>query len=182
MKKNLGNDKMNIRKMNFEDAASVARISTHGWQKAYRGLMPDQFLDSIDINQRKINWEKVIKDDSENVQIVADDNGHILGFASGLLNRFKDKLIDCEYELVAIYVDPNSWRSGIGKMLLNEFKAQLKTRGYQKMAVWVLRDNHLARKFYETEGGILTDATKVFKIGDSKLREVAYKFDLREKN
>jgi hypothetical protein len=40
---------MRIRRARDDDAAALARITATTWRSAYRGLLPDQVLDGIDV-------------------------------------------------------------------------------------------------------------------------------------
>ena len=34
----------------IDDANAIARVQAEGWRSAYRGIVPDDYLDSIDID------------------------------------------------------------------------------------------------------------------------------------
>jgi len=40
---------MSVRYLVENDAKRVAQINIEGWQTAYRGIFPDDFLDSLDV-------------------------------------------------------------------------------------------------------------------------------------
>ena len=41
-----------IRRARPEDAEAVARVHVAGWRHAYRGLLPDDYLDGLDWRDR----------------------------------------------------------------------------------------------------------------------------------
>lgn len=164
-----------VRPMLPTDSKRVAEIHTLSWQFAYKGIVPQDFLDDIDINKRESNWKSGIEKDPSLVRLVAVANNKILGFVCGLNNRDKS-IEDIDGELWAIYVDPNESNHGVGTILFKSFKDELNQRGIFTMNVWVLEDNLSARSFYEKMGGELSQHVKEIEIGGKKLKEVSYEY------
>lgn len=171
----------NIREMRVEDAKDVALIHTQAWQSAYKGIVPQKFLDEIDLKKRQDNWAKGIENDPTLIRLVAtNDYGKVLGFVCGLNNR--DKNPNISGELWAIYVNPNSTSNGIGQTLFKGFVEKLVSRDIFSMNVWVLEENIQARQFYEKMGGTLSTHKKNIEIGGKELVEVSYEYILSTKN
>ena len=42
-----------IRKKGREDCAAVAHVVTVAWNETYRGIVPDEFLDSLYLNENE---------------------------------------------------------------------------------------------------------------------------------
>ena len=165
-----------VRRMKPEDAPSVAEIHIASWREAYRGIIRQDFLDSLDVAQRSAGWKAgVEKNDPPILRLVCEREGKILGFACGLGNRSPTEMPDCDSELWAIYVDPQSTRGGVGRALLEGFKAELRAVGKTKLCIWALQENTRARRFYEKSGGVLK-GTKITKIAGQELPEVGYEF------
>ena len=157
--------------MKIDDARAVAEIHTKSWQFAYKGIVPQDFLDAIDTNKREEKWAKGFIDNPSLIRLVAkDDNDSILGFVCGLKCRDNNPQIDSE--LWAIYVNPDKTQYGIGKSLFKSFTDELKNQGFSTMNVWVLEDNKIARSFYEKMGGKLSDHAKEIEIDGKKLIEL----------
>ena len=55
-------EKIIIRNVKFEDLKSVADIATRVWQTAYRGIVDDDYLNNLSIEE---NYQKRIKDYKE---------------------------------------------------------------------------------------------------------------------
>ena len=55
-------EKIIIRNVKFEDLKSFADISNRGWQTAYRGIVDDDYLNNLSIEE---NYQKRIKDYKE---------------------------------------------------------------------------------------------------------------------
>lgn len=171
---------MKIRKMKVEDAQEVALIHTLSWQYAYKGIIPQKFLDEIDIKKREENWVKGMLEDKTLIRLVAEDKkGRLLGFVCGLNNRDKNSKV--KGELWAIYVLPVVAQKGVGRQLFTSFKNELVKRGILSMNVWVLEENKSARHFYEAMGGTLDTYSKKIEIGGKQLVEVSYVYKFKRK-
>jgi hypothetical protein len=65
------------------DVPEIAAIHVRAWQAAYRGHMPDSFLDALDRAQRASWWSRVVVEPSVTV-LVALDHTTITGFYEAL--------------------------------------------------------------------------------------------------
>ncbi len=165
---------INIRNIEEKDIEAVVNIQIDGWQTAYKGIIDDTYLKSMNAKER-INERK--KDYKLGSFIVAESDNKIVGFC-----RYDDKLIsgnlkeyDCE--LKALYVKSNLKRQGIGKLLFNYAKNDLKSRGKSKMILWCLKENYPSRTFYEKMGGKLVQE-KDIKFGDKTYKEFAFGYNI----
>lgn len=152
------------------DAAEIARVHVDSWRTSYRGLLADEFLDSLSEAGYTDRWRRVIGDGASRVFVV-EEAGGIVGFASGGRERAGES--GYEGELYAIYIVAGSQRNGHGRELLHAMAAALREKGLRDMIVWVLRDNTAAREFYERLGGTYVRAQPIT-IGPTTLEEVSY--------
>src|SRR5688572_22717329 len=105
-----------IRKASECDATRIARIHVKTWQAAYRGLVPDAYLDGLDPVQRAVAWKGLIGAPDELV-LVAVHGSRIVGFCSLLPSR--DAAAPPEIaEIASLYVEPHEWRCGAGRSLM----------------------------------------------------------------
>lgn len=169
---------MIIRSMTISDAESVANIHIDSWRVAYRGIVPQDYLDSLDIDKRIAFWEKNISNCGSMIQLVAEIEKKVVGFITGLENRSKVELPHIDSELWAIYVDPNQMRNGVGKELVKAFTEKLKNLNKKKMCIWVLADNHRAINFYKKCGAYHTEVKKMIDLGGKNLEEIALEIKL----
>ena len=137
-------DGIMIRQAEKEDVRQIAEILVEDWQKAYRGIMDDAFLDSMNAEQR---YEIEIKRYEK--YIVAADGNEILGYA--WLEETGDEPADCE--VIALYVRYAKRNNGVGKRLMQYAFSRFREAGRKKMIVWCLKENYESRKFYEKAGG-----------------------------
>ena len=153
-----------------DDAAEIARVHVDAWRSSYRGLLADEFLDSLSEAGYTDRWRRVIGDGASRVFVVEEPEG-IVGFASGGRERAGET--GFEGELYAIYIVAGSQRKGHGRELVRAMVAALHEMGLRDMIVWVLRDNAPARGFYERLGGIYVRSQPIT-IGPTTLEEVSY--------
>ena len=45
-----------VRQAEIGDAAAIARVHVASWRTTYRGLLPDEFLDSLDEGRYTERW------------------------------------------------------------------------------------------------------------------------------
>jgi len=159
-----------IRQALPNDAAEIARVHVDSWRSSYRGLLADEFLDSLSEAGYTDRWRRVIGDGASRVFVV-EEAGGIVGFASGGRERAGES--GYEGELYAIYIVAGSQRKGHGRELVHTMAAALRETGLRDMIVWVLRDNTPAREFYERLGGTYVRAQPIT-IGPTTLEEVSY--------
>ena len=51
---------LKVRSATPEDAFDIATINTLGWKTTYRGLMPDQILDSLVVTEERVEGRKKV--------------------------------------------------------------------------------------------------------------------------
>jgi len=166
-----------IREARPEDARSIALVHVRTWQIAYRGQVPDEFLDSLSVDRREEAWKAWFAGEEirPNEVFVAELDGAVVGFAN--VGNCRDEDVDDETgELRAIYLLPDYWDTRTGAALMDAATDALRGR-FKRAMLWVLDSNDRARRFYD-RGGWLFDGTT--KDDDSRgfvLREVRYCID-----
>ena len=169
---------MIVRNVKKEDLRDVSEIAIKGWQTAYRGIVDDEYLDKLSIDEF---YQKRLKDYAENGFVVAEEKNKILGFCryrEG--NAYGDKFLDVDCEILALYVKPELKRKGIGKALVDYVKNEFRENKYSKMIIWCLKDNYPSRAFYEKMGGIYCGENSIQK-GNKEYEEVGFIYDLKKK-
>ena len=161
-------DRIIVRRAEKEDVRQIAEIVVEDWQKAYRGIMDSDFLDSISVDQRYgIEIKRYDR------YVVAADGNEVLGCA--WLEMTAEEPADCE--VIALYVRYSKRNNGIGKLLMRHAVEYFREAGRKKMIVWCLKENHESRKFYEKAGG------KEFRTGShnwggKEYEMISYLYDL----
>ncbi len=143
-------DSQMIRLAQPSDVPEIAAVHVRAWQAAYRGHVPDSYLDALDPSQRAAWWSKVVLDPDTTV-LVALEATSVVGFCSFLSSRDSDALAGT-CEIATLYVDPAHWRSGFGTALVASAIEAAINRGFRAVNLWVLATNSSARAFYESVG------------------------------
>lgn len=171
---------MNIRRATVDDAEGVARVHVGTWRTAYRGIVPDDYLNGLSVEQRQMGWERAIGEgdpDWPEMDIwVAEHDGRIVGFCGFGPSRDGDAAADTG-EVYAIYVDAPRWDTGTGAALMRQALVALAGR-FREATLWVLDENARARRFYERLGWFFDGTTKDDDRGSFVLHEVRYRIEL----
>jgi ribosomal protein S18 acetylase RimI-like enzyme len=143
-----------VREAAHEDAAAIAGIHVRAWQAAYRGLMPDAWLDDLTVERRTDTWTGILSAPGGPGTTLVGDDGEagVVGFCSVALPSRDEDAGPSTAEISALYIEPSQWRSGIGRALLDEVLARLRAAEWEDVTLWVLAGNASARAFYERFG------------------------------
>lgn len=153
-----------------EDARAISEVQVLGWQEAYRGILPDEFLDGLSVERRETWWHHQIQAKALAVTVVEDDEGKVVGFVS--CGRGGHPY---EAELYAIYLDPGWIGQGFGRSLMQAAERTMTEQSYQQAILWVFADNTRARRFYEQAGWWADGTFKVEEIGGAQPTQVRYR-------
>jgi RimJ/RimL family protein N-acetyltransferase len=167
---------MRVRTAVIEDAYGIATVHVRTWQAAYRGIVPDEILDAMDIERRAERWRDDWLSTPGGGIWVAEEDEAIIGWANAGPSRDSDEAA-AQGELYGIYVAPTEWGTGAGRSLLDVATAWLSER-YESAALWTLVANARARRFYEKNGWRFDGTTKDDDRGSFVLHEVRYSIDL----
>lgn len=157
---------MQVRFACSRDALAIAEVHMASRQTAYRGIIPDEILDRIELGRREAQWLSNIEAGVTRI-LVAEEFDAIRGFAAFASTRDPDEDPSKVAEIQAIYVEPEAWRKGIGKSLCKSVFADLRSANFSQVTLWVLRNNERAIGFYESMGFSRDGGTKIEKLGDS---------------
>ena len=152
------------------DARQIAEIIVEDWKNAYRGIIDDDFLESMSVEeryQRELQRYQIYK--------VAAVNEKIMGLTWNEINDSDDS--DCE--IIALYVKYEERKSGIGRGLFLDSVEEFKSQGKKRMIIWCLKENYEARKFYEKMGG-LEYKRGTHKWGNRDYDMISYTYNLNE--
>jgi GNAT superfamily N-acetyltransferase len=134
------------------DAGAVGEVHVRAWQSAYRGLMPDDYLDGLHAEDHAARWREHLTAPSsaEHLLVVVDDH-RVVGFACVGPAHDGDASSDVG-QLYAINLDPDVWGRGLGRELLRVATDRLRELGWLEAVLWVVPGNRRARRLYESEG------------------------------
>ncbi len=103
-----------VRRAAPEDARTIADIQIETWRATYVGVMPQDVLDSLDVDDRARNWAHWLTVDAT-AQFLVERDGAEVGFVSAGPCRHED----VSGEVYAIYVRPEAWGTGSGWALMD---------------------------------------------------------------
>jgi len=141
---------LSVRTATPQDAEAVAGVQVRSWQVGYRGLLPDDYLDGLDPDDRRARYTFGITGADQPSTVVAVEDGVICGFATTGPSRDAD--VPDAGELLALYVDPRAWGRGVGRRLVVDARERLYRSGYTEAVLWVLAGNDRAQRFYRLDG------------------------------
>lgn len=138
-----------------DDVPIIGSILCDSWKHAYRGLVEDQYLDTLSaerwtgfltegFSQRKLDGLLVMVD------------GHPAGAA--VVRRSEINFYPDDAEMVCFYLLPNYVGRGIGSVLLDKMEQILTQSKYTQCVLDVISANRRAIRFYERKGFIKSGA------------------------
>ncbi len=164
-----------IRKATANDAEGVAQVHVDTWKDAYRGIVPDDYLNALNVEARLKAYERFgILTDSTRPLFVSVEEGAVVGF-TGVGPSNEDPDVG---EVYSIYVVSARWGSTVGHELMTRAERWLSER-FSVATLWVLDGNVRARRFYERRGWIADGTTKEDDRGSFTLKEIRYRLTLR---
>lgn len=155
------------------DAMEVAGVHVRSWQTGYRGLLPDEYLDSLLPEGRAAHYTFGDAEAGRPTTIVAVEAGAICGFATTARSRDLDAR--GAGELCALYVEPTKWGQGIGRSLVTAAREDLDRLGVDIAVLWVLVGNERAASFYRKDGWVPDGSRRNAEVWGITLEEVRYR-------
>ncbi|WP_423921783.1 GNAT family N-acetyltransferase [Frigoribacterium sp. 2-23] len=149
-----------VRSAEAGDVHDVAVFQTETWREAYRGLVPDYYLDAVGVTEREHSWGARIASSSREV-VVARYDERIVGVVSWSRGDPTHDGDDLDaVELKTLYVDAGLRGSGLGATLLTRVLAAAGNEG-GAVYLWVFERNTRAVAFYGSHGFEFDGARKL---------------------
>ncbi|GHF85324.1 GNAT superfamily N-acetyltransferase [Amycolatopsis bartoniae] len=176
--------KWTVRRAVPADAGRIAEINIEGWRAAYRGLLPDSYLDGMRYETLRERWSTGLRSYTEPaamfVAVGPDPVVRAYAFVSAARQETDRHPNLPTGELCAIYADPR-WRgTGAGFAVHQAALGHLAAHGYRHAVLWVLAGNAPARRFYEARGWKCDDVLQDLPLGGEPIPEVRYSRGLQE--
>jgi GNAT superfamily N-acetyltransferase len=167
-----------VRQAEPADAGSVALVHVRSWQAAYRGLIPQDYLDALDPAQRERQWREWLTGPHRTTEtwVVEHPTDGVIGFVTLCASRDEDAGPETG-EVAGLYVFASHWGTGAGRLLISEAMRRLARTGKTTATLWVLETNDRARRFYESagwhpDGQHKTDESRGFPLSEVRYRTV----------
>lgn len=155
-----------------DDAMAVAAVHVRAWQVAYRGLIPDDYLQGMRAQERAQRYDFAGCDPGQPRTVVALEAHTVLGFAT--IAPARDADAAGQGELCALYVEPDCWGRGIGQALAAAARADLYRQGFRKAVLWVVAGNARAQRFYRADGWSRDESRRAQQVWNVTLDTVRY--------
>lgn len=174
-----------VRRAHVDDAAGIAEVHIAAWSTAYRGIMADEILDSLDLERQTASWAKNLGTEQNPMStLVAVREDRILGFGGVCPPRDSAEVLDRLPEasglgqLAAINLRPEAFGTGAGALLLRTLEDELRALGYTRAYLMVAEGNARAMGFYAKHGWHRTEITHVFDAVSPAVPERMFTIDL----
>lgn len=142
-----------IRRARPSDARAIARVHSHSWQHAYRGLLSARYLASLSVDEITPVWRHRLRSAPAGLDpwlALLDET--VVGFCLAHPHRDERELNGWAGEISYLYVHPSLTGRGIGSALLEHALHELAKRELRWVVISVLEANGRARRFYRRRG------------------------------
>lgn len=140
---------MKIRVYEERDAQELAELYVTNWQKTYRGMLPDAFLDGMNAEDASRRWNSFAGVCGQGI-FVAEQNGVLAGFAA---YRPDENSEDALY-LDSLHVSEKVRGQGIGTALIRTVGRHAANNGFTRMTIRIVRGNDKAGALYRKLGAV----------------------------
>jgi len=151
---------INIRNGVLEDVSAISNVIASSWKSAYRGIVHDEYLDSLN-DSHWIDFLSTGMSGQAVFSMVLEQDEDIIGSAILITE-------EAQAHLLSFYLVPEMIGYGFGHVFYNGVEAELKRRGFVKCVLDVLQDNDRAIRFYEAHGFLDTNSRITAKLGESE--------------
>jgi len=148
------NDKIQICRAGRDDIYKVATFLDDCWKTAYRGIISDEYLDSLPIKERNEGRLKRFDEGGTDFLMMFDDDRLIGAAVFG--KSFTEGYAE-DGEVSAIYLREEYIGKGYGHELYMSIEQALAAKGFNNYVLDVLKDNVRAIQFYRAHGFEIVD-------------------------
>lgn len=138
---------INITAATSSDIEKIAKIYVKNHTETYKGLLSDDYLESLTIDYAKEKWNSYLYAIGKKVW-VAYNADEFLGFAAGTVDK---SLADTWY-LDSLHITEKARGKGIGTALIKTMMKYAFENGYSKMSVCIVKGNNSAGNLYKKLG------------------------------
>jgi GNAT superfamily N-acetyltransferase len=164
-----------VRTATPDDVPAISDINIGGWQAAFRGVFPDDFLDGLNPRRRDASFARAVT--STHTAVAVDDT--VVGFVGLRPPEPEDGDPNRVHELWGLYVKPERIGTGVGRELMSHAIDYLNAGSWEHAILWTLRDVDRTCRFYEAAGWYRDGAEKVWDLPEGNpVTLVRYRFDL----
>jgi GNAT superfamily N-acetyltransferase len=131
-----------VRAVSDSDVPAIADFQTTCWREAYRGVVPQEYLDRVGVEDRERRWGDRLASGTRRIAL-AEIGSDIVGVVSWGLADVDDAPA---LELMSLYVAADQRGTGLAVTLTHRAVAGSPAH------LWVFEDNPRAKRFYGKRG------------------------------
>ena len=163
---------LTIAAANFDDLPEIADVHVKSWQETYKGLVPQSYLDALEVSTRLEKWQVWFRQGQGDGLILARIADRVVGFISFGQGRDQDRPDSAE--IYALYLLKENCSQSLGYQLYQAALGKLKADGFSQVYLWVLDTNRNAIEAYlRWGGGVEPGRMKTDVIGDQVVQEIS---------
>ena len=133
----------------YEDARDFAGIFARSWEAAYRGLLPDAYINERNAARRE-QFERTLSDENRDVYALRIGGANV--GAMKLAPPADGDTDPADREIYYLYVHPDSFGRGAGTAVIRYAAEKARAEGAERISVWALKGNERALRFYRNRG------------------------------
>ncbi len=164
-----------VRTADAADADDLASVHLESWRWAYRGLLPDRYLNRLQKDELAARWwRRLVADPLDESILVVVHEDRVGGFVTFGPRRDDPSWLGYSGEIYMLYLAPDLVGKRLGQRLLSAAFEDLARVRCHWVVVWVLAKNERARRFYERAGMQLDGARRWDPFGDRAVPVMRY--------
>lgn len=141
MKKNLT---INVKNVCIEDIKELATLEYHIWRSTYRGILPDEYLDNLDINHIQEKFKNKLYNNNVEIYLIKHDMSNIGYFSLS----YNDNVL----EVSKLYILKNYQSIGVGSIVAEYIKAKAIEYHIDIVESWIIEGNYISENFHKKMG------------------------------
>ena len=153
------------------DAMLISRLFAASWRVAYRGIVPQHYLDRLPDEYWLPSVRAWLMSGCFSA-VLACEGDTAIGCV--IFGRGRDETYADWGEIVSLYLLPEHMRRGIGTALMQRALEAMRADGYSRFYLWAIEGNSAADRFYHKLGFHLTEEAVDYKIGGGDVRDIRY--------
>ena len=168
-----------------DDAVDIASVQVAAWRREYAGILPEELLDSFDVDRFAAIWHQSLirPGDARNRVLVALERNAVRGFALTGPSPDPDSDPVADGEVTELVVHPDHGRAGHGSRLLHACVDTLRADRFTRALTWLATTDDLRREFLVGAGWAPDGAHRELDLhgdGSVRVKQVRLHTDLRE--
>jgi ribosomal protein S18 acetylase RimI-like enzyme len=174
-----------VRPPRLEDVDELARINIAAWRSAYAGIVPDEALAAMELEDYRLRWRRNVSGEHPRgasilVALLGGTPTSYVIFGPYRTQQDAEPGEDTAgwSEIYAIYTDPERQGNGAGTAVHDAALTALAAASFTEAALWVLADNVPAQEWYFRRGWYADGATSMWTEKGTSLPEVRLRHQL----